>query len=147
MYGKHMNDICNRDLSECKGQFDSLEREIRAEFGNLHRFLDEEECKDLERLKREQGRALKRLKERENDIYQQRKDLEKAVAVLNSKLAEEESSKMLKDIQDLIKREVYSLILCYACLTTRPSIINILPHLIWSKQISGQICPAARGGQ
>ncbi|XP_057691266.1 zinc-binding protein A33 [Corythoichthys intestinalis] len=87
-----------------ESQFDSLEREIRAEFGNLHRYLDEEERKYLERLKTEQGKALKRLKERENAIYQQRKDLEGAIAVLNAKLSEEESANMLKDIQDLIKR-------------------------------------------
>ncbi|XP_077382003.1 zinc-binding protein A33 isoform X2 [Festucalex cinctus] len=108
---KHEVDECREAESETyidsvqlESQFDGLEREIRAEFGNLHRFLDEEEQKDLERLKRERGKALKRLKERENNIYQQRKDLERAVAVLNRKLAEEESTKMLKDIQDLIKR-------------------------------------------
>nr|XP_061803674.1 E3 ubiquitin-protein ligase TRIM38 isoform X4 [Nerophis lumbriciformis] len=89
---------------EIESQFDGLEREIRAEFGNLHRFLMEEECRDLERLKRQRGKLLKQLKDREKKISAQRKDLEKAIMVLNNKLAEDEGPKMLKDIQDLLKR-------------------------------------------
>uniref|UniRef100_A0A3Q2XZ98 Si:ch73-54f23.4 n=1 Tax=Hippocampus comes TaxID=109280 RepID=A0A3Q2XZ98_HIPCM len=107
---QHEVDECREAESETyidsQSQFDELEREIRAEFGNLHRFLDEEEYKDLERLKQERGKFLMGLKKREDDIYQQRKDLERAMAVLNNKLAEEESINMLKDIQDLIKSQV-----------------------------------------
>lgn len=76
--------------------FDALEREVRAEFQNLHRFLDEEECKDLERLGRERQKQLKQLKEREKKIADQGKDLERAITVLNSKLAEDDSPKLLK---------------------------------------------------
>lgn len=79
-----------------QNSFDALEREIRAEFQNLHRFLDEEECKDLERLRREREKQLKQLKEREKKIADQGKDLERAITVLNSKLAEEDSPKLLK---------------------------------------------------
>lgn len=73
-----------------------MEREIRAEFENLHRFLDEEECKDLERLQRERQKQLKQLKEREKKIAGQGRDLERAITVLNSKLTEEDSPKLLK---------------------------------------------------
>lgn len=76
--------------------FDALEREIRSEFQNLHRFLDEEECKDLERLRRERQKQLKKLKEREKKIAEQGKGLERAITVLNSKLCEEDSPKLLK---------------------------------------------------
>lgn len=79
-----------------QSRFDGLEREIRAEFQNLHRFLDEEECNDLERLRRERQKQLKQLKEREKKIVEQERNLERAITVLNSKLAEEESPKLLK---------------------------------------------------
>lgn len=79
-----------------QNSFDELEREIRAEFQNLHRFLDEEECKDLERLRREKQRQLKQLKEREKKIAEQGRGLERAITVLNSKLAEDDSPKLLK---------------------------------------------------
>ncbi|XP_021176042.2 zinc-binding protein A33 isoform X2 [Fundulus heteroclitus] len=92
-------------------RFDGLEREIRAEFQNLHRFLEEEENEDLERLRRERQKQLKRLKEREKKIEAQGRDLERAIAVLNSKLAEEDSPKLLKEIQDLIKRSQVHFIL------------------------------------
>ncbi|MEQ2185774.1 hypothetical protein GOODEAATRI_021679, partial [Goodea atripinnis] len=71
-------------------RFDKLEREIRAEFQNLHRFLEEEEYRDLERLRRERQKQLKQLKEREKKIEAQGRDLERAITVLNSKLAEED---------------------------------------------------------
>ncbi|TKS82277.1 Zinc-binding protein A33 [Collichthys lucidus] len=100
MYQNHTKDTnnnCNkRLLCDHKNSFDALEREIRAEFQNLHRFLDEEEYKDLERLRRERQKQLKQLKEREKKIAEQGKDLERAIAVLNSKLAEEDSPKLLK---------------------------------------------------
>lgn len=79
-----------------QNSFDGLEREIRAEFQNLHRFLEEEECKDLERLRSERQKQLKQLKEREKKIEAQGQDLERAITVLNSKLAEEDSPKLLK---------------------------------------------------
>ncbi|KAF7670147.1 hypothetical protein LDENG_00049740 [Lucifuga dentata] len=41
---------------EIESRFDELERETRAEFQNLHRFLDEEEFKDLERLRKERNK-------------------------------------------------------------------------------------------
>ncbi|XP_030605154.1 E3 ubiquitin-protein ligase TRIM38 [Archocentrus centrarchus] len=81
---------------EVENRFDDLEMEIKAEFQNLHRFLDEEECRDLERLRRERQKQLKQLKEREKKIAEQGRDLEKAIAVLNSKLTEEDSPKLLK---------------------------------------------------
>ncbi|XP_056236337.1 zinc-binding protein A33 [Seriola aureovittata] len=96
---------------EVETSFDGLEREIRAEFQNLHRFLDEEECKDLERLRRERQRQLKQLKEREKKIAEQGRGLERAITVLNSKLAEDDSPKLLKEIQDLIKRSQVSFVL------------------------------------
>lgn len=83
-------------LPVSQNNFDVLEREIRAEFQNLHRFLDEEEFKDLERLRREKQKQVKQLKEREKKIAEQGKDLERAITVLNSKLAEEDSPKLLK---------------------------------------------------
>lgn len=79
-----------------QNHFDALEREIKAEFQNLHRFLEEEECKDLERLRREEQKQVKLLKQRERKIAAQGKDLERAIAVLNSKLCEEDSPKLLK---------------------------------------------------
>lgn len=79
-----------------QNRFDDLEREIRAEFQNLHLFLEEEECKDLEKLRRERQKQLKQLKEREKKIEAQGKDLERAITMLNSKLAEEDSPKLLK---------------------------------------------------
>ncbi|KAM9851711.1 zinc-binding protein A33 [Aulostomus maculatus] len=110
---KHEVDECREaerdtyiDSLEVENGFDGLEREIRAEFQNLHRFLDEEECKDLERLRRERQKQLKQLKEREKKIAMQGRDLERAITVLNSKLAEEDSPKLLKEIQDLVKRQV-----------------------------------------
>ncbi|KAM7383255.1 hypothetical protein PAMP_002925 [Pampus punctatissimus] len=94
---KDTNNNCKKSLlSDRKSRFDGLEREIRAEFQNLHRFLDEEEYKDLERLRRERQKQVKQLKEREKKIAEQGKDLERAITVLNSKLAEEDSSKLLK---------------------------------------------------
>lgn len=86
----------NFPLPVSQSSFDVLEREIRAEFQNLHRFLDEEEYKDLERLKRERQKQIKQLKEREKKIAQQGRDLEGAITVLNGKLAEEDSPKLLK---------------------------------------------------
>lgn len=76
--------------------FDALEREIRAEFQNLHRFLDEEEFRDLERLRRERQKQVKQLKERERKIAEQGRDLERAITVLNNKLREDDSPKLLK---------------------------------------------------
>uniref|UniRef100_A0A3P9J4J6 Si:ch73-54f23.4 n=1 Tax=Oryzias latipes TaxID=8090 RepID=A0A3P9J4J6_ORYLA len=98
---KHGVDECKEAEREAyidsvENSFDALEREIRAEFQNLHRFLEEEECKDLERLRRERQKQLKQLKEREKKIAAQGKDLENAITVLNSKLAEEDSPKLLK---------------------------------------------------
>ncbi|KAE8288995.1 Zinc-binding protein A33 [Larimichthys crocea] len=115
---KHEVDECKEaeretcvESLEVENSFDALEREIRAEFQNLHRFLDEEEYKDLERLRRERQKQLKQLKEREKKIAEQGKDLERAIAVLNSKLAEEDSPKLLKEIQDLTKRSQVSFVL------------------------------------
>lgn len=50
----------------------------------------------MERLGRERQKILKQLKERERKINEQRKDLERAIAVLNGKLSEEDSPKLLK---------------------------------------------------
>ncbi|XP_017270924.1 zinc-binding protein A33 [Kryptolebias marmoratus] len=99
------------DSVEVENRFDELEREIRAEFQNLHRFLEEEEYQDLERLRRERQKQLKQLKEREKKIEAQGRDLERAITVLNGKLAEEDSPKLLKEIQDLIKRSQVSFVL------------------------------------
>ncbi|XP_056142883.1 zinc-binding protein A33 [Lampris incognitus] len=95
---------------EVEGRFEDLEREIRAEFKNLHRFLDEEECTDLERLWKEREKQVKLLKERERKIASQRRDLERAIMTLNSKLAEEDSTNLLTEIQDLVKRSQVSFI-------------------------------------
>jgi len=73
-----------------------LEREIRAEFQNLHRFLEEEESRDLERLRKARQRQVKLLRERERKIAEQGKDLQGAIVTLNGKLAEEDSPKLLK---------------------------------------------------
>ncbi|XP_059195091.1 zinc-binding protein A33 [Centropristis striata] len=61
---KHEVDECRdeeretyRESLEVENSFDVLEREIQSEFQNLHRFLDEEEWKDLERLKREREKS------------------------------------------------------------------------------------------
>ncbi|XP_036930918.1 zinc-binding protein A33 isoform X2 [Acanthopagrus latus] len=114
---KHEVDECREaeretyiESVEVESSFDALEREIRAEFENLHRFLDEEECKDLERLQRERQKQLKQLKEREKKIAGQGRDLERAITVLNSKLTEEDSPKLLKEIQDLVKRSQVSFV-------------------------------------
>ncbi|XP_061573123.1 zinc-binding protein A33 [Cololabis saira] len=114
---KHELDECREaeretyiDSFEVESRFDVLEREIRAEFENLHRFLEEEEYKDLERLRRERQKQLKQLKEREKKIGAQGRDLERGITVLNGKLAEEDSPKLLKEIQDLIKRSQVSFI-------------------------------------
>ncbi|AWO96364.1 putative zinc-binding protein A33-like [Scophthalmus maximus] len=108
---KATDNTCSKSLlCDHKSRFDELEREIRAEFQNLHRFLDEEECKDLERLRRERQKQLKQLKEREKKIAEQGKDLERAITVLDNKLAEEDSPKLLKEIQDLIKRSQVSFV-------------------------------------
>ncbi|XP_039886092.1 zinc-binding protein A33 [Simochromis diagramma] len=115
---KHEVDECREaeretyiESVEVENRFDDLEREIRAEFQNLHRFLDEEEWRDLERLRRERQKQLKQLKEREKKIAGQGRDLEKAIAVLNNKLTEEDSPKLIKEIQDLIKRSQVSFVL------------------------------------
>ncbi|XP_078143419.1 zinc-binding protein A33 isoform X2 [Centroberyx gerrardi] len=100
---KHEVDECREaeremyiESVQVENKFDDLEREIRAEFQNLHRFLDEEECMDLERLKKEREKQVKQLKEREKKIAEQGKDLERAITVLNSKLTEEDSPKLLR---------------------------------------------------
>ncbi|XP_030641462.1 zinc-binding protein A33 [Chanos chanos] len=89
---------------EVEDQFEALEREVRAEFRNLHRFLEEEEDQDLERLRREKERRMKVLKEREKKIAMQGRDLERAIETLNSKLREEDSPKLFREIKDLLKR-------------------------------------------
>ncbi|XP_034077511.1 zinc-binding protein A33 [Gymnodraco acuticeps] len=91
-----------------ENSFDVLKREVRSEFENLHRFLDEEERKDLERLQRERQKQVKPLKEREKKIAAQATDLETAISVLNKKLTEEDHPKLLREIQDLIKRSQVS---------------------------------------
>uniref|UniRef100_A0A3Q2EIJ3 Si:ch73-54f23.4 n=1 Tax=Cyprinodon variegatus TaxID=28743 RepID=A0A3Q2EIJ3_CYPVA len=98
---KHEVDECREAeretfIDSLENRFEELEREIRAEFQNLHRFLEEEENQDLERLRRERQKQLKQLKEREKKIEAQGRDLEKAITVLNSKLTEEDSPKLLK---------------------------------------------------
>lgn len=85
--------IWSVDVERC---FDHLEREVRAEFQNLHRFLDEEETMDMERLKKEKEKRVKLLREREKKIAMQGRDLERGIATLNNKLAEEDSPKLLK---------------------------------------------------
>ncbi|XP_010867077.2 zinc-binding protein A33 [Esox lucius] len=87
-----------------ESSFDGLEREIQAEFQNLHRFLHEEESRDLQRLKKEREKRVKMLRERERKIALQGRDLERAIATLNSTLAAEDSPTLLKEIQDLLKR-------------------------------------------
>ncbi|KAK1895805.1 Zinc-binding protein A33 [Dissostichus eleginoides] len=62
------------ESSGVENSFDVLEREVRSEFENLHRFLDEEE----------------------------------SISVLNKKLTEEDHPKLLREIQDLIKRSQVS---------------------------------------
>lgn len=79
-------------------QFDDMAREIQAEFQNLHRFLDEEEERDLDRLRKEKDKRVKILKERERKIAIQGRELERAIDTLNCKLAEDESPKLLKVI-------------------------------------------------
>lgn len=79
-----------------QNRFEEIEHEIRAEFQNLHRFLDEEEETDLERLSKERDRRVKILKEREKKIGMQSRDLEKAIETLNCKLREDDSPKLLK---------------------------------------------------
>lgn len=73
-----------------------MEREIRAEFQNLHRFLDEEEENDIERLRKEKQRRISLLKERERKISMQGRNLERAIETLNMKLQQEDSPKLLK---------------------------------------------------
>ncbi|XP_016088870.1 zinc-binding protein A33-like [Sinocyclocheilus grahami] len=92
------------DALEVENRFEAIEREIRAEFQNLHRFLDEEEETDLERLRKERDRRVKILKEREKKIGTQSRDLEKAIETLNCKLREDDSPKLLKEIKELLKR-------------------------------------------
>ncbi|KAF5902352.1 zinc-binding protein A33-like, partial [Clarias magur] len=92
------------DAIDVENQFEDMEREIRAEFQNLHNFLDEQEERDLERLRKERDRRIKMLKDREKKIAMQGRDLERAIETLNSKLAEEDSPKLLKEIKDLLKR-------------------------------------------
>ncbi|XP_063734433.1 zinc-binding protein A33 isoform X2 [Eleginops maclovinus] len=65
---------------------------------------------DLERLQRERQKQVKQLKEREKKIAAQARDLETAISVLNKKLTEEDHPKLLKEIQDLIKRSQVSFI-------------------------------------
>ncbi|KAF4088462.1 hypothetical protein AMELA_G00082690 [Ameiurus melas] len=108
---KHEVDECHEaekdtyaDAIDVENQFEDMEREIRAEFQNLHNFLDEEEERDLERLRKERDRRVKMLKERERKIATQGRDLERAIGTLNSKLAEDDSPKLLKEIKDLLKR-------------------------------------------
>lgn len=79
-----------------KFKFDAMEREIRAEFQNLHRFLDEEEENDIERLRKEKQRRISLLKERERKISMQGRNLERAIETLNMKLQQEDSPKLLK---------------------------------------------------
>lgn len=96
---KNYWNVRNKKATLCpifQTSFDALEREIRAEIQNLHRFLDEEEYRDLEHLRRERQKQLKQLKERERKIAGQGRDLEKAIAVLNNKLCDEDSPKLLK---------------------------------------------------
>ena len=69
---------------------------MRSEFQNLHRFLDEEESTDLERLRKARQRQVTQLRGRERKIAEQGKDLERAVMTLNNKLTEEDSPKLLK---------------------------------------------------
>ncbi|RXN05668.1 zinc-binding A33-like protein [Labeo rohita] len=84
------------DALEVENRFEEIEREIQAEFQNLHRFLYEEEETDLERLRKERDRRVKILKEREKKIAMQSRDLEKAIETLNCKLREDDSPKLLK---------------------------------------------------
>uniref|UniRef100_A0AAY5EDX0 B30.2/SPRY domain-containing protein n=2 Tax=Electrophorus electricus TaxID=8005 RepID=A0AAY5EDX0_ELEEL len=108
---KHEIDECKEaardsyaEAVDVEGQFDEMEREIRAEFQNLHRFLEEEEERDVERLMKEKNRRVKLLQDREAKISTQARDLERAIETLNSKLKEEDSPKLLKEIKDLLKR-------------------------------------------
>lgn len=95
-----------------QNQFEDMEREIRAEFQNLHNFLDEEEERDLERLRKERDRRVKMLKERERKIATQGRDLERAIGTLNSKLAEDDSPKLLKVL-------LMGLYLLYICISVK----------------------------
>ncbi|KAL1259293.1 hypothetical protein QQF64_009870 [Cirrhinus molitorella] len=92
------------DALEVENRFEEIEREIQAEFQNLHRFLYEEEETDLERLRKERDKRVKILKEREKKIAMQSRDLEKAIETLNCKLREDDSPKLLKEIKELLKR-------------------------------------------
>ncbi|KAG5271780.1 hypothetical protein AALO_G00183920 [Alosa alosa] len=85
-------------------KFDAMEREIQAEFRNIHRFLDEEEENDIERLRKEKEKRISLLKERERKISMQGRNLERAIETLNIKLREEDSPKLLKEIRELLQR-------------------------------------------
>ncbi|KAL4616793.1 zinc-binding protein A33-like [Arapaima gigas] len=100
---KHETDECWEEERETYAQrvelevtFDDLEREIRAEYQNLHCFLEMEEEADMERLRKEREKGVKLLRERERKITEQGKDLERAIETLNNKLKEEDSVKLLK---------------------------------------------------
>ncbi|KAJ8354928.1 hypothetical protein SKAU_G00224950 [Synaphobranchus kaupii] len=108
---KHESDECWNAERETyiqsvsvENTFDDLEREVRAEYENLHRFLETEEDTDMERLRKEREKRVKQLRERERNIAEQGRDLERAIDVLNNKLKEEDSPKLLKDMKDLLKR-------------------------------------------
>lgn len=88
--------LCFPWISLDKRQFEGMEREIQAEFQNLHRFLDEEEEREIERLRKEKEKRISLLKERERKISMQGRNLEKAIETLNSKLQEEDSPRLLK---------------------------------------------------
>ncbi|KAJ3597324.1 hypothetical protein NHX12_000852 [Muraenolepis orangiensis] len=114
---KHEVDECREEECEMyiesvgvENSFDDLEREVRAEFQNLHHFLDEEEGMDLERLRKARQKQVKLLRERERKIAQQGRDLQGAIMTLNSKLTEEDGPKLLKEIKDLIKRSQVSFV-------------------------------------
>ncbi|XP_052003239.1 zinc-binding protein A33-like isoform X1 [Xyrauchen texanus] len=108
---KHEIDECHEaekdtfvEALEVENRFEEIEREIQTEFRNLHRFLDEEEEMDLERLRKERDKRMKILKEREKKIAMQGRDLERAIETLNCKLREDDSPKLLKEIKELLKR-------------------------------------------
>lgn len=81
--------------------------------------MDEEESTDLERMRRERERQVKLLREREKKIAEQGRDLERAIFTLNSKLAEEDSPKLLR-----VSRESCS---CQCHESNTSAVVNTLP--------------------
>ncbi|XP_078073396.1 zinc-binding protein A33-like isoform X1 [Mustelus asterias] len=129
---------CERTLTHIQDQSVKTEKQIKAEFEKLHRFLREEERIVLEDLKLEKEKKSQEMKERIEKITEEISSLSVTVQDIEQELSEQDNIKFLTKFPDIQKRvkqtlpepqKVYPLI-------NVGKYIGSLQYRVWKKMLT-----------